>query len=129
MAYFWVAIGGALGSVARYSFSGVIADAVGVMFPSGTLFVNVTGAAIIGFFAALSLPEGRIVIPPPSRLLLMTGFCGGYTTFSTFSLETLNLMRDGEWRSAAANVLLSVAVCLIAVWLGLTFGLRLSSRG
>lgn len=129
MGYLWVAIGGALGSVARYFFSGLVARAAGGVFPTGTLFVNVTGAVIIGFFSALSLPEGRTVLPPPARLFLMTGVCGGYTTFSTFSLETFNLMRDGEWRSAAANVVLSVAVCVIAVWSGVIIGLRIGSRG
>ncbi|HZP45779.1 MAG TPA: fluoride efflux transporter CrcB [Candidatus Binataceae bacterium] len=129
MSYLWVAIGGALGSVARYFFSGVIANRFGAAFPNGTLFVNVTGAIVIGIFAALSLPEGRMTLPPPARLFLMTGICGGYTTFSTFSLETFNLLRDGEWTRALANIALSVGLCLLAVWCGLILGLRLGSRG
>lgn len=129
MAYLWVALGGALGSVARYFCSGAVARATGSLFPIGTMTVNVTGAIIIGFFAALSLPEGRVVVPPSARLFVMTGICGGYTTFSTFSLETLNLMRDGEWMYSVANVTVSVLLCLLAVWLGYAAGLKLSVRG
>ena len=118
MAYLWVAIGGALGSMARYGCSGLIAQLSGSSLPLGTFVVNVTGAALIGIFAAISAPEGRMMLPPSARLFLMTGVCGGYTTFSTFSLETLNLITDGEWAWALANVLASVLLCLIAVWLG-----------
>jgi CrcB protein len=118
MSYFWVAIGGALGSMARYGLSGVIARASDGTFPYGTLFVNVTGSIIIGFLAAMAVPEGRFVLSPSARLLLMTGVCGGYTTFSTFSLETMNLARDGEWSRAAANIVISIALCLLGVWLG-----------
>ena len=126
MAYVWVAIGGAIGSMARYGCSGLVARIAGDTFPFGTMVVNVTGAAVIGFFAALSLPEGRFLIPPPARLFVMSGICGGYTTFSTFSLETFNLIRDGEWPSVVANIAGSVALCLIAVWLGYIGALTLS---
>ena len=126
MAYLWVGIGGALGSMARYGASGLVARIAGGTFPFGTMVVNVSGAVVIGFFAALSIPEGRFLIPPPARLFVMTGICGGYTTFSTFSLETFNLMRDGEWYRVAANVTGSVALCLIAVWLGYVAALALS---
>ena len=118
MAYLWVAIGGALGSMARYGCSGLVGSLIGETFPYGTLFVNVSGALMIGFFAGLSNPEGGYFIPVQGRLFLMTGICGGYTTFSTFSLETLDLMRDGEWAPASMNIGLSVLACIGAVWLG-----------
>jgi fluoride exporter len=126
MAYFWVALGGALGSMARYGCSGLVARLTGSALPLGTLLVNVSGAALIGLLAGLSVPEGRGLIPVSGRLFLMTGICGGYTTFSTFSLETLNLMSDGEWGWAIANIAGSVALCLVAVWLGFAAGLELN---
>jgi CrcB protein len=123
-AYLWVALGGALGSVSRYWLSGVVAARFGETFPWGTLVVNVTGSFVIGFIAALVSPEGRL--DSPSRTFatqfLMLGVCGGYTTFSSFSLQTLNLIRDREWLYAGGNVLLSVALCMIAVWLGYLLG-------
>ena len=118
MAYLWVAIGGALGSMARYGISGMIAAMTSGAFPYGTLVVNVTGAILIGFFATLSGPDSRFFIPASGRLFLMTGICGGYTTFSTFSLETYNLLRDGDWNAALANIGCSVILCLVAVWIG-----------
>jgi len=126
MAYFWVALGGALGSMARYGFSGLVARLTGSALPYGTLLVNVSGAALIGLFAGLSVPEGRGLIPVSARVFLMTGICGGYTTFSTFSFETLNLMSDREWGWAIANIVGSVALCLFAVWLGFAAGLELN---
>jgi CrcB protein len=126
MAYLWVAIGGALGSMARYGCSGLIAQLTGSALPLGTLVVNVSGAALIGIFAGLSAPEGRVLVPLSARLFLMTGICGGYTTFSTFSLETLNLITGGEWGWAIANIVGSVVFCLVAVWLGYAVGLELN---
>jgi len=124
IAYLWVAIGGALGSVGRYWLSGMVADRFGQTFPWGTLVINVTGSFIIGIFAALAIPEGRM--DPQSRAFttqfLMIGVCGGYTTFSSFSLQTLNLLRDREWLYAGGNVLLSVVLCMVAVWLGYLLG-------
>jgi CrcB protein len=127
--YLWVAIGGALGSVARYACSGAVARLAGSAFPFGTMAVNVSGALLIGLLAALSLPEGRTPLSPSARLFAMTGICGGYTTFSTFSLETFNLMRDREWLQAGANVVFSVVLCLIAVWLGYLSGLMFNRGG
>jgi CrcB protein len=129
MAYLWIAIGGALGSMARYGCSGWVARLTGGVFPYGTLVVNTSGALVIGFFAAMSLSEGRYLIPPSTRLFVMTGICGGYTTFSTFSLETLNLMRDGEWSQAFGNIVGSVVLSLLAVWLGYIAALKLNTRG
>lgn len=126
MAYLWVAIGGALGSMARYGCSGLISQLTGSALPMGTLVVNVSGAALIGIFAGLSVPEGRVLVPVSARLFLMTGICGGYTTFSTFSLETFNLMNGGEWGWAMANIASSVVFCLIAVWFGYAVGLELN---
>jgi CrcB protein len=116
--YLWIAIGGALGSVARYGASSLVAGWFGETFPWGTLVVNVTGSFVIGFFAALTGPDGRVLVSPVARQFVMVGICGGYTTFSSFSLQTLNLVRDGQIASAGLNVGLSVGVCLVAVWLG-----------
>ena len=116
--YIAIAIGGALGSVARYFLSGVVANAFGETFPWGTLVINVTGSFVIGFFATLTGPDGRVFVGTNARQFVMTGICGGYTTFSSFSLQTLNLTRDGEWLYAGGNVTASVILCLIAVWLG-----------
>lgn len=116
--YLWVAIGSALGGVARYACSGVIARTIGEVFPWGTLAVNVIGSFIIGFFNTLTGPDGRLLVGTTARQFMMIGFCGGYTTFSSFSLQTLNLVQDGDWLRAIANINLSVALCLVAVWLG-----------
>lgn len=118
IAYFWVCFGSALGGGLRYWVSGVIARRFGESFPTGTLAVNVSGCFLIGFLSALNDPEGRSFLGPSARQFLMIGVMGGYTTFSSFSLQTLNLMQDGEWLFASANVLLSVALCLVGVWLG-----------
>jgi len=114
----WVALGGALGSVARYWCSGLVANAMGETFPWGTLIVNVAGSLLIGFIATISGADGRFLIPPEARQFLMVGILGGYTTFSSFSLQTLTLARDGEWLLAGANIVGSVVLCLIAVWVG-----------
>ena len=129
LAYLWVAIGGALGSVARYGIGGLVSEKLGQTFPWGTIFVNVSGSFVIGFLGALTIPEGRL--NPQSRVFatqfLITGLCGGYTTFSSFSLQTLNLLRDGEWLYAGGNVLLSVCLCMVAVWLGFLLGSAVNS--
>lgn len=128
-AYLWVALGGALGSVARYWVNGLISEKLGSTFPWGILVINVTGSFVIGILAALAIPEGRM--DSPSRQFatqfLMLGVCGGYTTFSSFSLETLKKMQDGEWLYAGGNIILSVVLCLIAVWLGWLLGSTFNS--
>lgn len=118
IAYVAIAIGSALGGMARYFLSGVVMSMTAGTFPFGTLIVNVTGAIAIGFIATLTGPDGRLLVGAHARQFLMVGICGGYTTFSSFSLETLNLMRDGEMASAAANAAASVVLCIVAVWLG-----------
>src|SRR5829696_7447386 len=117
-AYFWITVGSALGGMARYWCSGVVVNLVGGTFPWGTLVVNVVGSFIIGFFGTLTGPNGRLFVPSEYRLFVMVGFCGGYTTFSSFSLQTLTLVQDGDWLRAGGNVAISVALCLAAVWLG-----------
>ena len=116
--YFWVGLGGALGSVARFWASGFVARHFGETFPFGTLVVNVTGSFIIGFFSTLTGPDGRWLVAPQGRTFFMIGVCGGYTTFSSFSLQTLDLARDGEWLYAGANAALSLVLCMVAVWFG-----------
>lgn len=116
--YLWIALGSALGGVARFWCSSLVAERVGGTFPWGTLLVNVVGSFVIGAFATLTGPDGRLLVAPDFRQFVMVGFCGGYTTFSSFSLQTLALAQDGQWLAVAGNVLLSVALCLLAVWLG-----------
>jgi CrcB protein len=116
--YFWIAVGSALGGVGRYWCSGVAARLVGETFPWGTLVVNIVGSFIIGFFATLTGPDGRVYASSTARQFVTIGVCGGYTTFSSFSIQTLNLVQDGEWLRAGANVGLSVICCLVAVWAG-----------
>jgi CrcB protein len=116
--YLWIALGGALGSVARYGCSSLIAGWFGQTFPLGTLAVNVSGSLVIGFFAALTGPDGRILVPGDMRQFVMIGLCGGYTTFSSFSVQTLTLAQDGEYLRAGLNITASVVLCLAAVWLG-----------
>ena len=124
IAYLWVAIGGAFGGVSRFWLSGLIASRFGETFPWGTLIINITGSFLIGIFAALATPEGRL--DPQTRVFviqfLMIGVCGGYTTFSAFSLRTLQLMQERQWLYAGGNVILSVVLCMIAVWLGYLLG-------
>ena len=94
--YLVIAIGGALGSVARFWLSGAVAQSFGETFPAGTLLVNISGSLVIGFLAGLTGPDGRFLVNPTIRQFFMMGICGGYTTFSSFSLQTLTLARDGE---------------------------------
>ena len=116
--YIWIAIGSALGGTARFALNGVVSRAFGETFPWGTLIINVTGSFAIGFFNTLTGPNGRWFVSAQGRLFFMTGICGGYTTFSSFSLQTLNLAQEGEWLHAGGNVAGSVILCLLAVWLG-----------
>ncbi len=128
MTYLWVALGGAIGTVGRFWLSGWVAQKFGPTFPLGTLLINVSGSFIIGFFATLTGPEGGFLVNPTFRTFFMIGICGGYTTFSSFSLQTLNLAQDGEWLYAGLNCVLSLVLCLIAVWLGHIAGLFLNPK-
>ena len=118
MNYVWVAVGSALGGMARDWCSGFVARLFGEWFPWGTFIVNVSGSFVIGVFAALSAAEGPFLIPPEMRIFVMVGICGGYTTFSSFSLQTFALWREGEWFWAGANSVFSFVLCLLAVWFG-----------
>ena len=114
----WIALvtGGVAGTVARYVLSGFMYQFAGSEFPYGTLAVNLAGCFAIGFLAALS--EEKFLLGPNARLLLMAGFCGAFTTFSTFMLETSNLLREGETLRAFANVAVSIAVGFFLFRLG-----------
>lgn len=118
MNYLWIGVGSGIGGMLRYWMSGVLDRRFGETFPVGTLVVNVSGSCVIGFFAAMVSPDGRWLVHPAFRQFVMIGVLGGFTTFSAFSFQTLNLARDGEWLWAGVNVVASVAVCLVAVWAG-----------
>jgi CrcB protein len=128
IAYFWVAFGGALGSVSRFWLNGLVSQRFDTL-PIGTILINVTGSFLIGVIGALAAPEGRM--DSQSRAFatqfFMYGICGGYTTFSSFSLQTLSLVREREWLYAGGNVVISVVLCLVAVWLGWLLGSMISS--
>jgi fluoride exporter len=116
--YLWIGLGSALGGMARFWCSGVMARLIGETFPWGTLFVNVLGCLVIGFFATVTAPDGRLFVDATTRQFVMLGFLGGYTTFSSFSLQSLALMNDGEWLYASLYIGASVVLCLLAVWIG-----------
>ena len=108
LTYVLVAGGGAIGSVGRYALSSLVARGLDEVFPWGTLIVNVSGCFIIGLFAMMTGPDGRVLAPPEYRQFFMVGVCGGFTTFSSFSLQTLALARDGDMTKASLNVVGSV---------------------
>jgi CrcB protein len=120
--YLVIGLGGALGSMLRFGLGTFIDSSVtksGQIFPWGTIVVNITGCFVIGLVATVSAPgTGRYVIPPLMLRFITIGILGGYTTFSSFSLQTLTLWNDKQWGGAAANVLISVVLCLVGVWLG-----------
>jgi CrcB protein len=126
LTYFLVALGGAIGSIARLWLGTQVALLTGFRFPWGTILVNILGSLVIGFVATLTGPNGRIVVPVEAQAFVMVGLCGGFTTFSAFSLQTLELARDGRLVYAGANIVLSVVLCLAAValghWLAALFG-------
>jgi fluoride exporter len=117
----WVVLGSVLGGPARYFVSGVVGRHIGETFPWGTLIVNISGAFVIGLLAAAAAADGVLPMPVAWQFAA-TGFLGSYTTVSSFSLQTLALVRDGQIFRAGGNVLLSVALCLSAVALGYAAG-------
>jgi len=116
--YLWIAVGSALGGMARYWCTGFAARMLGETFPWGTLLVNITGSLNHRLFRHPDRADGRIFASSTVRQFVMIGLCGGYTTFSSFGLQTLNLANDGEWLQAGGNIIGSVVLCLLAVWLG-----------
>jgi CrcB protein len=119
--YLFIGLGGALGSMLRFWVATLIdstAQKGNVIFPWGTIVVNITGCFVIGFIYTISAADGRILLSSLTRQFILIGILGGYTTFSSFSLQALLLAQDGQWGGAAANILLSVVLCLVGVWLG-----------
>ena len=112
-----VMLGGAIGSLARYLVS-VLTLPISRELPWGTIGINVAGSFLIGFFGTLTLAHGRFPVPESLRLLVMVGFCGGFTTFSSFSLQTLDLLRTGAFVRVGINIIASVALCVCAVGVG-----------
>ncbi len=112
-----IASGGAIGTLARYGVS-LLAAPYSQSLPWGTIFINITGSFLIGAFGTLTLANGRFPVPETVRLFVMVGLCGGYTTFSAFSLQTLDLLRAGSGTKAIFNVAFSVVACLVAVGAG-----------
>jgi CrcB protein len=118
LTYVWIALGGAIGTLLRFWLNLVLTSRFGETLPWGTIAINITGSFAIGLFAALSETGGRLPVSTDMRLFVLVGLCGGFTTFSSFSLQTLALFQAGEPARAIANVLLSVLCCLVAVWIG-----------
>jgi fluoride exporter len=116
----WVGLGGFLGAIARYALGGWVAMRWGAAFPWGTFVINITGSFIVGFFLAFA--QYRPWLHPQFRLLFAVGFVGAYTTFSTYTYESLRLMMDGQFALAALNVIGSVVVGLAAVFAGFLLG-------
>jgi fluoride exporter len=115
--YLLVALGSACGGVLRFSM-GRLTLGWNMDLPWTTIAINILGSCLIGFFGTLTLPGGRFAVSENARIFVMIGICGGFTTFSSFSLETYDLIRTGSWTRALANVLLSVTLCLAAVAVG-----------
>lgn len=118
MIYFIIGLGSFIGGAARYWLSGIV---MGALFPWGTLVVNVLGSFIVGFLYTIFSPVGLFLVSSEIRYFLMIGVCGGFTTFSTFSLETLNLLQEGEFLRATVNIAATFFLCLLSVWLGHLF--------
>ncbi|MEJ0016984.1 MAG: fluoride efflux transporter CrcB [Acetobacteraceae bacterium] len=117
-----VAVGGALGSLARFWLSAVMMHLTGPRFPWGTLVINIGGSFVIGLVGALTMMPARLSMHPDLRVFLMVGVCGGFTTFSSFSLQTLDLLHNGDTGLAAWYVLGSVVLCVAGAWAGWELG-------
>ena len=118
MTWLVVAIGSAIGGVSRYGVGLLAARAWGVTFPWGTLLINIAGSFVIALFGAMTLANGPMPMSTNMRAFVMIGFCGGFTTFSSFSLQTMELLQAGETVAAALYILASVGLCLAVVFLG-----------
>jgi CrcB protein len=119
MSYLWVAIGSALGGVLRFTLGKLlISFDLSTGFPVGTVLINIIGSFVIGYFGTLTLHNGRYPVSENMRIFVMIGICGGFTTFSSFSMQTFDLARSGAWGRALANIVLSVVLCLAAVAAG-----------
>ena len=116
--WFWVALGGALGSMGRFGLANAMTVLTGPQFPWGTMLINVLGSGLIGWFGAMTGSGGALSVPTDIRVFVMVGICGGFTTFSSFSLQSLELLQSGEVLRAGGYILGSVALCLVSVWLG-----------
>ena len=116
MNYLWIAVGAVAGASARYFLSGLIARNFSATFPYGTLLINVTGSLVLGFFLVYSTE--RVLLDPRWRMLVAIGFCGSYTTFSSYAFESFSLMEQGQWWMVAINVVGSNLLCLAAVLAG-----------
>ncbi|HEY5086395.1 MAG TPA: fluoride efflux transporter CrcB [Gemmatimonadaceae bacterium] len=123
MLIWYIALGSAMGGVGRYLVGAALQQRFGLAFPVGTLVVNITGSLLIGFIMRFAL--GGTQISPEARIFLTTGICGGYTTFSTFTYDTVLMFESGQFRRAALYVTLSVALSLVATFAG--FGLAQSA--
>ena len=118
--WLWIGFAGALGALARYSLTGLVQNLLGPGFPWGTAFVNVLGSFLFGVI--WSLAEGRLALTPQTRTIVLTGFMGAFTTFSTFMFETGGLMRDAQWTLAFGNIALQVIIGLACLFAGLAVG-------
>ncbi len=116
MNYLWIAVGAVVGASARYLLSGLVARHISATFPYGTLLINLTGSFVLGFFLLYSTE--RVLLDPRWRLLVAVGFCGSYTTFSSYAFESFALMEQGQWLLTGMNILFSNALCLVAVMAG-----------
>jgi CrcB protein len=114
LTYLLIALGGAIGSVARAWVGVMVVRLAGPTFPWGTMLINVVGSAVIGIVAATALSPTRTLLTQEIRIFLMVGLCGGFTTFSSFSLQTFELLREGRALAALANIGLSVVLCILA---------------
>jgi CrcB protein len=114
--YLWIALGAVVGAIARYTISSYVARNFPSFFPYGTLLINVTGSLVLGFF--LILTSERLLLDPRWRLLVAIGFCGSYTTFSSYAFETFAAMESGQWMAMAFNMLANNLLCLGAVIVG-----------
>jgi CrcB protein len=120
MSYLWVMIGSALGGLLRFTIGrlAIPLDTALRGFPVGTVLINIIGSFVIGYFGTLTLHNGKYPVSENMRIFVMIGICGGFTTFSSFSLQSFDLARSGAWGRALANVILSIVLCLAAVAAG-----------